>query len=134
MERTELTEFLNTLLPGSEAAAEIWYIWAQELESCDSSNGEKAYGEYKPAEAFLDELKERLFLIRDTYGEETVRKVISLADIPACPFPWELKGAVEHLARGGKPEDIPRMLEEGTLEDFSDYPTTATTDSSMLKI
>lgn len=134
MDLRELKEFLNTLRPGSESAAEIWYVWAQELESCDSSNGEKADGEYKTAETFLEELKEQLIMIRDLYGAETVKKVISLADIPACPFPWELKGAAEHFARGGKIEDIPHMLENGTLEDFSDSSSAAPTASSTLKL
>jgi len=41
-------------------------------------------------------------------------------DIGACPFPWEMKLAAEHLAAGGSVHDIAEMEESGVLEDFSD--------------
>ena len=46
--------------------------------------------------------------------------MISLAEIPFCLFPWEMKLAAEHLAAGGSVHDIPQMSKEGVLEDFSD--------------
>lgn len=46
--------------------------------------------------------------------------MISLAEIPSCLFPWEMKPAAEHLAAGGSIQDIPNMSREGVLEDFSD--------------
>lgn len=46
--------------------------------------------------------------------------MISLAEIPSCLFPWEMKLAAEHLAAGGGVHDIPQMSKEGVLEDFSD--------------
>lgn len=121
MDREAFTAYLNSIRPDSDYAAKIWCQWAKELEGFDSSHGELPAGEYKTAEMFLNEFAERLRTIREIHGDKIAGQMISLAEISACPFPWEMKLAAEHLAGGGKVEDIPEMEEEGTLEDFDEY-------------
>ena len=59
--------------------------------------------------------------IQERHGDEIAGQIISLADIPVCPFPWEMRLAAEHLANGGNLSDIEQMEREGTLED-GQYP------------
>ncbi len=120
MDREAFAAYLNSIRPDSDYAAKIWWQWAKELEEFDSSHGELPAGEYKTAEMFLNEFAEHLHTIREIHGDEIAGQMISLAEISACPFPWEMKLAAEHLAGGGKVEDIPEMEEAGTLEDFSE--------------
>lgn len=120
MKQNEFTAFLNAIRPGSDSAAEMWWEWAKELESYDSSHGEKPEGSYKTAEVFLDEFARQITLAQERHGNDIAGQVISLAEIPSCPFPWEMKAAAAHLANGGDIHDIPQMELEGALEDFSD--------------
>ncbi len=120
MDREAFAAYLNSIRPESDYAAKIWWQWAKELEEFDSSHGERPAGEYKTAEMFLNEFADRLHTIQEIHGDEIAGQMISLAEISACPFPWEMKLAAEHLAGGGKVEDIPEMEEAGTLEDFSE--------------
>ena len=113
-------EFVNAIRPNSDSAVAVWLEWADELGEYDSSHGEKPAGSYKTSEMFLDEFTQKFSDIRELYGDDVAGKVISLAEIGACPFPWEMKLAAEHLAAGGRVHDIAEMEESGVLEDFSD--------------
>lgn len=117
MRYQEFQKYLNTICHVDNSTAAAWLEWADELEEYDSSNGELPKGTYKTTEDFLGEFAERIREIQETHGNEIAAKVISLADIPACPFPWEMRLAGEHLANGGSINDIPDMIIEGTLED-----------------
>ena len=120
MKYKEFKKYLNTICPVDDSTADAWLKWAEELEQYDSSYYELPKGAYTTVEHFLDQFVERIRLIRDMHGDEIAAQIISLAALPACPFPWEMKLAAEHLANGGNIDDIPDMLEKGTLEDFSD--------------
>lgn len=108
MKLKDFTDYLNSVRPGSDYTAEVWYEWAKDLERMDSSKYELPKGEYKTAEMFLDEFVEKFRFIREKYGDKVTGQVISLADVPACPFPWEMRLAAVHFAKGGSIEDIPR--------------------------
>ena len=116
----KFAEFLNPVCSNSDLAAQGWYEWAEYLEECDSSDGEIPAGSYKTAETFLDEFAQKIANIREQYGDDVAGKVISLTEIGAAPFPWEVKRAAEHLAAGGSVYDIIDMEKSGVLEDFSD--------------
>lgn len=111
-------EALDAIRPDSREAAAVWYEWAKELEECDKAGEPERAG--KKAEAFLDEFAGRFRAIQERHGDEVAGQMISLAEIPSCLFPWEMKLAAEHLAAGGSVQDIPNMSREGVLEDFSD--------------
>lgn len=113
-------QFLNRIRPNSDLAAEIWMEWAKELEGYDSSHGELPMGKYMTAEDFLDTFAERIAAIQEKHGTEIAQQIISLADIGACPFPWEMNRAAEHLVGGGNLSDIAQMERDGLLEDFSE--------------
>ena len=132
MTAEKFREFVNAIRPNSDSAVAVWLEWADELGEYDSSHGEKPAGSYKTSEMFLDEFTQKFSDIRELYGDDVAGKVISLAEIGACPFPWEMKLAAEHLAAGGGIQDIlpmsvegllegcAEMEESGVLEDFSD--------------
>lgn len=120
MKYEDFAAYLNSIRPDSDSAAAVWLEWARELERMDSSEYELPKGEYKTVEDFLQEFAERFRKVQERHGDDIAGQVISLADIPACPFPWEIKLAAEHLAGGGSINDIPDMEVEGTLEDFSE--------------
>ena len=121
MRYEDFTAYLNSIRPGSDATAARWLELAKELEGMDSSGYELPKGTYKTAENFLQEFSGQLKKIQERYGDEIAGQIISLADIPACPFPWEMRLAAEHLANGGNLFDIEQMEREGTLED-GQYP------------
>jgi len=118
MEYEAFAETLDAIRPDSREAAAVWYEWAKELEEFDKGGETERAG--KKAEAFLDEFAGRFRAIQERHGDEVAGQMISLAEIPSCLFPWEMKLAAEHLADGGSVHDIPQMSREGVLEDFSD--------------
>lgn len=120
MTTEKFAKFVNAIRPNSDSAVAVWLEWADELEEYDSSHGEKPAGSYKTSEMFLDEFAQKFSDIRELHGDDVAGKVIFLAEIGACPFPWEMKLAAEHLAAGGSVHDIAAMEESGVLEDFSD--------------
>ena len=87
MKYEDFTAYLNSIRPDSDTAAEIWLEWAKELERLDSSEYELPKGEYKTAEDFLQEFAERFRKVQERHGDDIAGQIISLADIPACPFP-----------------------------------------------
>jgi len=120
MTAKKFAEFVNSIRPNSGSAVTVWLEWANELEEYDSSHGEKPAGSYKSAEIFWDEFAQKFLDIREQHGDVVAGQVISLSEIGACPFPWEMKLAAEYLAAGGSIHDIAAMEESGVLEDFSD--------------
>ena len=120
MTADKFRKLANSIRPGSDWAVDIWLEWVSELEEYDSSQWEKPAGSYKTAEVFLDEFAQKFTDIREQHGSGVAGKVIYLAEIGACPFPWEMKLAAEHLAAGGSIHDIAAMEASGVLEDFSD--------------
>lgn len=120
MTAEKFAEFVNAIRPNSDSAVAVWLEWADELEEYDSSHGEKPVGSYKTSGMFLDEFAEKFSDIRELHGDVVAGEIIFLAEIGACPFPWEMKQAAEHLAAGGSVHDIAAMEESGVLEDFSD--------------
>jgi len=120
MTAKKFAEFVKSIRPGSDSAVAVWLEWANELEDYDSSHGEKPAGSYKTAEMFLDEFAQKFLDIREQHGDIVAGQVVSLSEIGACPFPWEMKLAAEHLAAGGSIHDIAAMEVSGAMEDFSD--------------
>lgn len=115
--------FITSIFPNSEGVLDIWHEWAKELQDMDNPDKETDPYEFKSYETFLGEIAYAIDTVRKEHGEEIAKQIIMLAGIPACPFPWEIKGAAEHLANGGDINDIPKMEAEGTLEDIKDYLT-----------
>lgn len=119
MDSQEFKNYLNRAGFG-DSTVSVWREWAEELEEYDSSHGEKPEGSYKTAEWFLGEFVRQFEKVRERHGEKIAMQIMSLADQSACPFPWEVRLAAEHLASGGELGDISKMEMEGTLEDFTD--------------
>lgn len=65
MKLKDFTDYLNSVRPGSDHTAEVWYEWAKDLERMDSSEYELPKGEYKTAEMFFDEFVEKFRFIRE---------------------------------------------------------------------
>lgn len=119
MKFEQFKEVLNQIRPSNDDAALIWKEWAEELETYDSSYGELPEGTYKTAEDFLGIIADKFKSIQEKYGTEIIQQIISLAEMSACPFPWEMDWAAEHLAAGGDINEIVDMEKEGTLEGCS---------------
>ncbi len=119
MKLDEFKSLVNAIRPNSDAAAIIWWEWAKELERYDSPEDD-SYRSHKKAEEFLGIFAEHIRKIQAAHGNEIAGLVISLAERSACPFPWEMKRAAEHLANGGRLEDIAELEKEGALEDSTD--------------
>ncbi len=116
----EFTQRLKCIMPDGDSEISTWVTWAKELEQMDSSDYELPKGSYKTQEEFLHDLYKRIKKICKSYGQEVAVKVISMAGISFCLFPWELKQAAIHLSNGSDLQEIQRLSEEGLLEDFSD--------------
>lgn len=110
---------VETICPDNKGLAEVWQSWAKDLEEMDNPDHE--VGDFKTMEVFLEEFAELIQEVKEQYGLAIAQQVVQMASVPACPFPWEIKGAAEHFAKGGSMDDIPQMEADGTLEDVSEY-------------
>lgn len=119
MELDEFKSLVNAIRPNSDAAADIWWEWAQELEEYDSPDG-KPDPAHKKAEEFLGIFASNIQAIQKAHGDAIAGQIISLAENSACLFPWEMKVAAEYLALGKTLEEIAEMEKGGVLEDFSE--------------
>lgn len=117
MNYNDFKTYINAILPNGEKNAESWLEWAKELERMDSDYGELPKGEYKTAENFLAEFVNHMQKAHEKYGVDVVKQIISLADMSACTFPWEMDRTAKYLANGGNIKDIPEMERNGTLEE-----------------
>lgn len=120
MTKEEFICCLNTIKPNSEQTAAIWIDWADEQERCDSCDHTLSKEQYATADMFLDEFASMFNNIVKKHGTDIAAKIISLADVSACPYPWEIMNAAEYLADGGDLDKIAEMEFEGVLED-GDY-------------
>lgn len=119
MTSKEFTQRLKSILPEGDTEIALWVAWAKDMEEIASDNYERPKGSYKTQEVFLQEMCGSFEQIRETHGREVAGKVISMAQIHFCLFPWELKQAAVHLAGGCDHHEIQRLSEEGLLEDCS---------------
>lgn len=119
MKYDEFKALIESICPDSDGAAEVWQTWAKELERMD--NPDHKIGDFKTVETFLGEFAELIQEVNDEYGNSVAQQIVRMALIPACLFPWEVKGAAEHFAQGGSVEEIPEMEEQGTLENMPEY-------------
>ncbi len=133
MNYNDFKAYINSISPKSDTTANSWLEWAKELERMESSDGELSRGEYRSADDFLDEFVSHMQKAHEKYGVEVVQQIISLADISACAFPWEMDRAAKHLANGGKIGDIPQMERVGTLEEYTSANSTENIDNNFEK-
>ena len=119
----EFSSFIDSVCPTSECILDVWHNWAKELRDMDNPDNESDSAEFKSVETFLGELAYAIDVAYKEHGEEVAKQIIMLVQIPACPFPWEIKEAANHLAKGGDVNDIPQMEVDGKLEDINDYLT-----------
>ena len=119
MKYEKFKALINSICPDNIGVADVWQTWARELEEMDNPDHE--IGDFKTEEIFLNEFADLIQEVKVKYGISVAQQVVQMASVPACPFPWEVKGAAEHFAKGGTMDDIPKMEEEGTLEDVSEY-------------
>ncbi len=119
MTRMEFMRCLKSIWPDGDSEINTWIICAKELERMDSSNYELPMDSYKTEDVFLRELCQCIEEIHKIHGKEIAAKVISMAQLPFCLYPWEMKHAAIHLADGADIHEIQRLSEDGLLEDFS---------------
>lgn len=120
MTKEEFICCLNAIKPSSEQTAMIWIDWAKEQEDYDSCQHTVPEGKYATADMFLGEFASMFDSIAKKYDTDVAVKMITLADISACPYPWEMMKAAEYLAGGGDLNKIAEKEVEGVFED-DDY-------------
>lgn len=114
----EFIQRLKSILLEGDSEINLWVDWAKDMEEIASDNYERPKGSYKTQEVFLQEMCDSFEQIRETHGQEVAGRVISMAQIHFCLFPWELKQAAVHLAGGCDLHAIQRLSEEGLLDQF----------------
>ena len=119
MKYDEFKVLIESICPDGDGAAEVWLAWEKDWERMDNPDHE--IGDFKTVEAFLGEFAELIQEVNDEYGISVAQQIVRMALIPACPFPWEVKGAAEHFAQGGSVDEIPEMEKQGTLENMPEY-------------
>ena len=110
---------IEEIISNNDGITEVWLTWAKELERMDNPDNE--IGDFKTAETFLGEFADLIQEVRTEYGSSVAQQIVQMASVPACPFPWEIKGAAEHFSKGGSMDDIPNMEVMGTLEKIPEY-------------
>ena len=120
MKKEKFISALMDLTPGcTKEMAEMWVRFAEEnveneqfVDFAESNpNGSEA-----AIEDWLDSVYAGIGLTKQRFNKEIALQIASLAAIPCCLYPHEMYAAAQHFEDGGKPESIPDMMTEGSLD------------------
>ena len=117
----ELKNYINSLCPEKPNIADVWWRWSMNCQECENGDNPKKPIKYRSAEMFLAEFASLFARIKMVYGDEIVKKVVMLADLPATPHTWEVMNSAKEFAARKTPEQISEMEVEGTLDDIRNY-------------
>lgn len=130
MNRKTFIRTLNFICPIKSKTAKRWVAWSKDLAQMERKASETPCITYQTAGDFRKEILSLLSDIIQLYGIDIAEKVISLADLPACPFPWEMMGIARHFAKGGSVEEVAAKENSG---EFEDYPRSHRTIRTAIK-
>ena len=114
MTLSDFNKIIQKIEPDSEEICKRWDIWIGTLADYEKDRD----GTVKTADWFRDEFAKHIIQAQANHGDEVAKQLVSLAVCGACPFPWEVSRAAEHLAKGGTVEEIQQMEEDGLLDDI----------------
>lgn len=114
LDRESFLAGLRELLPG--AVGETMPHWISFAEECVDS-GQYVNFEPEPdreaaVEKWLESLYAAFYFTKKEYGGAAAARVCEVSPI-TCLYPYELEAAAAHQYRGGSPEDLPRLINEG---------------------
>lgn len=117
MKRKDFLSALQELLPGAESETlPRWIIFAEECVDREQYVDFTAEPDRDAAvEKWLESLYVSFYFTAKEYGQELTARVCEASAI-TCLYPYELEAAAAHLFRGGSPDDLPRLIDEGLLE------------------
>lgn len=115
--REDFRAELQELLPG--IGEETLTRWIGFAEECVDSG---QYVDFEPepdreaaVEKWLESLYAAFYFVKKEYGGDLAARVCGVSSI-TCLYPYELEAAAAHLYRGGSPEDMPSLINEGLLD------------------
>jgi len=137
MEKDEFISGLIDMIPGcTQEMVEVWSSLANERVEMEQyvDFNENPDGNEVEVENWLETIYTGLGLIKQRFNLKIALQIVKLSAVPFCLFPYEMYAAAQHFSNGGKPEDIPKLNEEGLLEsvDTDNWPKFPKLD--MLKI
>ena len=117
MKRDDFVTSLRELLPSaSELALPHWISFAEECVDSDQYvNFEPEPDREAAVEKWLESLYAAFYFAKKKFGEELAVRVCDVSPI-TCLYPYELEAAAEHLRKGGVPEDMPGLINDGLLD------------------
>ena len=124
MKKENFISAITELTPGcTQEMAEMWTVFAKENVENEQfvdfarSNPD---GNEAAEENWLDFIYAGVGLIKQRFNADIALQIASLAAIPCCLYPHEMFAAAKHFADGGKPENIPNMMTEGSLDTIDE--------------
>ena len=100
-----------------------WIQWAKECVESEQYLDFKPLPTEQAVSAWLDSYYASLYFIKQDFGSEAAEKIVNLSRSRLCLYPFEMREAAKVLKAGGGPEQIEKMIEDGTLEEYGKMPT-----------
>lgn len=119
--KDELKNYINSLCPEKPNIADVWWEWAEYCQRCENLDEPDNPIRYRSAEMFLAEFASLFYRIKESYGDEIVKKIIMLPYFSATPHVCEIMNCAKEFAAGKTPEQISVMEVDGTLDDIREY-------------
>ena len=115
---------VGRLLDGcSTESIETWIQWAKECVESEQYLDFKPLPTEQAVSVWLDSYYASFYFLKQDFGSETAAKVVNLSCSRLCLYPFEMREAAKVLKAGGGPEQIAKMIEDGTLEEYGKMPT-----------
>lgn len=102
---------------------ETWIQWAKECVESEQYLDFKPLPTEQAVSAWLDSYYASFYFLKQDFGSEMAANVVNLSRSRLCLYPFEMREAAKVLKAGGGPEQIAKMIEDGTLEEYGKMPT-----------
>ncbi len=119
MKREQFEQKMQHLLLGSydKETAQKWVTWAEECVTDEQYADFHELPREEAVCAWLDAYYASFYFIKRDFGVETVSKLVDLANVRLCLYPYEMTAAAKALSSGSGAEQIEQMIRDGLLDD-----------------
>ena len=134
MNNKDFQKRINALLGDcSENIINVWIGFAKECVDAE----QYAFFTEKPKEEaiedWLDYQYAELYFIKKNFGEDIAKKILNMAEIPHCLYPYEMKAGADYFSKNYTAEQIAKISVDEDM-DFNDIPYTITDVQNDLQI
>lgn len=119
MKREQFEQKMQHLLLGSydKETAQKWVAWAEECVEAEQYADFHKLPSEEAVCAWLDAYYASFYFIKQDFGAETVSKLVDLANVRLCLYPYEMTKTAKALSSGSSVEQIEQMMQDGLLDN-----------------